>query len=711
DKMRPVTNNEVTGSAKTVDWTKAFIEEHPFFAQWADPGIKIPMTDFPLAAFSDVYAVKLEYDDKPIAVLHQEPTQEIYRQTVRMPNWEAIKRQFYNTGQPDDHPFKVLMDHHHAHRSSATGASQLALHLEHHDDKSSVTFVNLAASGAMMGKGVLAPYNGVHELKFLDSVDGYLPKHQGKEGLQPQIAHARDMVGHRSIDHIYLSVGGNDVGFANVIEVMMTAHTDDADEYDKTVEEMLRLLDSGRWDIGNFEWSLVEGAMEHKERALGLDNLYLDYQYVNGQLAELVEDDKFSGDVTLIGYPDLSSSFRETEPSLKTDKFGQLDAYFCNINVKAAQDPTLHQTFGERAQIGSQYVVAPPIDIDLEFNSYEFQIAHEDVILPLFDHMEDAVEALNGLGSPVKWSFLDQGELPRYHGICGTSYSRFDFKDQISRYHAGNRRNGTYLTNTVAEDKKRAWYRSPQAGAGIQRGEAVTNTGLFHPNEFGYRYVGRRMMEELEFYGAELEDESYITGERRNQFQDVNDSIPEGRRLTRVNTNDAFRGTLKGSQDAAAYRLLTTDRRCTSLSITLDEASREAGLAIWIFNQNGEKLHSSHDNPKPSSFGLLKVEGQPVQSGQFQVSDKRTKAIVERLQDNIYGGRFCPPEAYKKLEEKRIQDAQTGTVSILAEHRNEIGIVIAHGDNRKFDPMTGRGDNRTDMRRRAISFKGGIFGE
>ena len=88
------------------------------------------------------------------------------------------------------------------HRSALAGPAQAAIQLEQADEKTSVTFVHLACSGATIEEGVLGPYEGIES--------GAL--------LPPQVEQMRDLVGEREIDALLVSIGANDVQFSTLIE-------------------------------------------------------------------------------------------------------------------------------------------------------------------------------------------------------------------------------------------------------------------------------------------------------------------------------------------------------------------------------------------------------------------------------------------------------------------------------------------------------------
>ena len=100
------------------------------------------------------------------------------------------------------------------HRSANAGSAQAARLLEQADPKTSVTFVHLACSGAEIIRGLVNGYDGVNgDMPFeLDSE----PEGDLLPDLDPQAEAAADLIGDREIDALYLSIGGNDVGFGPI---------------------------------------------------------------------------------------------------------------------------------------------------------------------------------------------------------------------------------------------------------------------------------------------------------------------------------------------------------------------------------------------------------------------------------------------------------------------------------------------------------------
>jgi PKD repeat protein len=94
------------------------------------------------------------------------------------------------------------------HRSAQAPAARAALWLENASAQSSVTFIHLACSGAKVDEGLLKSFKGeeaqVTQLEQLLGVGGNFTD-----------------VGGRRIDTLFLSVGGNDVGFADIVGTCM----------------------------------------------------------------------------------------------------------------------------------------------------------------------------------------------------------------------------------------------------------------------------------------------------------------------------------------------------------------------------------------------------------------------------------------------------------------------------------------------------------
>ncbi|MAK60229.1 MAG: hypothetical protein CMK09_04565 [Ponticaulis sp.] len=701
-------NNE-EGTFYTVDWTKNHMQEIPFFAQWADPGTPIPMHDNTVFAYSELKTEKAPYDGKDYTLITSEWNKVTYKADINMPNWPAIKSAI--TRNPEDPRYKVLMDHHHAHRSSATGASQLALHLEYHDDKSSVTFINLAASGATIDKGLLGPYKGVFELKSAQNMDTYLPRYQGKIGLRPQFDELEDLLGTRTADDVFISVGGNDVGFANIIAIFLSAWDGDSQEVDRgtggglswlgidnSVANMLKNFYDGQWTKNDFGLSLQTVFVDDfTEDQAGLDRLEEKYNAVGRKIDSLAAPVER---VSFIEYPNFSAAARnDLEPKIRkrvTDPETNLDipdVHYCDLVLWALDDPAV-----------------PLPSKALDFDPIEFKVAEQQVLRQLNRKIASNVEKLRRNHADIEWNVVQQGGLPAAHGICGYgNYNRFDFADTYERYVDTNRKSGRFLTSSVGDQPGTAWYRNMFVGAAVQRGTPTTNTGLFHPNEYGYRHVGRRMFDELEFYGAEF---------RRDQrFSDPDDGISESARI-RGQEGDTFKGELIGSHDVSMYTLAATGRRCepTTLRVKSDRP-----VALTAFARNGEVIASTLEARQPTQEPETRRigEGMPgADTGEDLSIVRNTPGIIRQpapvVSDEllIEDDRFCKAQDYEFLDKVRTEEkdktgsANQATLTYFTESYPAAYIAVSHIENDKFDPVTGRGDNRDDLEAEPISFEG-----
>jgi hypothetical protein len=92
------------------------------------------------------------------------------------------------------------------HRSANAAAAQAALAIQNADPHASVTFISVAASGAQITTGALQGYRGT------------IPPTLDSGLLEPQLQQVKELIGKRTIDALVMSLGGNDVGFANIVE-------------------------------------------------------------------------------------------------------------------------------------------------------------------------------------------------------------------------------------------------------------------------------------------------------------------------------------------------------------------------------------------------------------------------------------------------------------------------------------------------------------
>jgi hypothetical protein len=104
------------------------------------------------------------------------------------------------------------------HRSSRNGSARAAQLLESLDPHTSVTYLNLACSGAKTMEGLLEPYDGVDRLALEKYPEVELRKAGLIPKLPPQIQQAAVLVGDREIDALDISIMANDADFSEIVE-------------------------------------------------------------------------------------------------------------------------------------------------------------------------------------------------------------------------------------------------------------------------------------------------------------------------------------------------------------------------------------------------------------------------------------------------------------------------------------------------------------
>jgi hypothetical protein len=706
-----------SGKVEVVDRNKNFMQQRPFFDQWADPGTAIPLT-VPkdanrLYAYSDMEKDDKTYRDmnvrtgrsksKKLEVFEGVWDKWTYRSSLtgKEPDWEVIKTD--HAGQ-----YRMLMNHHAAHRSSAAAASQLALHLESHDDKSSVTFINLAASGATIRDGVLGRYAGVEELKSLRNPTRFRPRDRnGEIGLEPQVDELEYLLGSRHADSVYLSVGGNDVGFANIIAVFLTAFDGDSEHMDSVVGRMMNSFRDGQWS-GDYLGGMAQtlgNAYGNFEPLTGLDNLTAAYLELAQSLAGL----NINGDINLVGYPDFSSSTRQNTADFGDETYvadAALGTHYCNLKVKAESDPALI--------------------FDLDFDPIEFKVASEKIISELTRVMKESVTAINRKVPGPDWNYIDLGDEPRTHGICGR-HPYFNrrygvdnleeaYTTRLTRPSASDQR-ADLLTSSFADRNGYRWYRHPRDGAAIQHGLPTSNKGMFHPNEFGYRHAARTMMHAVEPYGAEFFPPKSMPSLHRDEtgadrFADPDDTIREARLTIGFKPGDGV-GRLNSVDDVQIFKFMAPSNRCTPKRLRLTPTTPTSRpLNIRVLGINGEVLANSYSRDALAFFGPTDESLQArtetvdglIKGNRLPDSVNDTIAEVMTDPDDTASDRYCDAADYDAIPASR-QDKTGSEVSFLKEHRHAIYVAVSHADNPRFDPITGRGDVRDADPIKPVSFE------
>lgn len=523
---------------------------------------------------------------------------------------------------------RVRAEHLVSHRSSFTHASQFAIELEAASDKSSVTFINLAQTGATVKTGMLEPYSGA-----TNEIDDY------KMQMDPQIDQLRALVNGRSIDDLYLSIGGNDVGFAYLITALMAGS-----ESENDFKQIMRMSETGDW--ANVGWDIVFGeALKNPDTGefpttTGFNNLGGAYAKLEARFDAMRNDGQLGGPVTLITPPFFGSSHKTGWQDLgegvfaaeRIERFGDTQALYCAENVDPHQEPN--------AFIGTVQTVIS------EFSPREFKWVDENI----FPRLVATMKAIANQ-KETDWTVIEQGILPGRHGLCGTpAYPPVGFAPSHPVDYEAARQTG------------RRWYRSSDEAAAIQTGVEMTNLGMFHPNELGYAHVRELMKAQhpamaIEYPGA--------------PFADIDDSI--------VEVKDApgfFAGsrsvTLASPQDVALLKTSVGVGRSVFFRIN---SSRGAPLVLHLFGENGALLASTSPAHQVDMNALRSVFEQFNGKGADDQLLVAMAPVQSHLANNIVS----------VLGEQSLQ--------YKSDRQRTLYLAVSDARNVWFDPITGGGDD------------------
>lgn len=333
-----------------------------------------------------------------------------------------------------------------AHRSTAGWPAQVATAVEIGDRHSSVTFVDLAASSARIGSGILRPH------PFLR--------------LPPQLEQLESIIGGRTIDVLMVQVGGNDIGFSQVIRELV-----DADPLlDPICYETM--LDNARLSLGDGRWD--------RDVTLGYDPPFgIACRPTGGMRASL---------------PGLGGLDREFDALAA----GLADLPIERVIVVEYPDPTGSRASGEtcREIVGD---TTPPFGFH-EVDEQEQQWGRDLVLGPLNDAIGRAADRHGWELVPgVAAAFLAG------HGYCADwpdyGYPRDYlaapslFRDPLDHPSGWYRVPGPYGGPLVLNRGGVSWYRTASQSAALQ-GPAprFLTSGTLHPNELGHAAISRMVL-------------------------------------------------------------------------------------------------------------------------------------------------------------------------------------------------------------------------
>ena len=424
-------------------------------------------------------------------------------------------------------------DHIRSHRSSYTHGSQLALELEGKSDKSSVTYVNLAQTGATVQKGLIGNYGGSGEAWR----EANLPGSYGTNGTMcPQTEMLKAISGGRNADDIFLSVGGNDVGFALAITALYIAHDGDTTGYDhtdagpcrgavRTACSMIKAVQNGDW-----EWfqNLIEfGSIKGGEGLEGLIGLSDQYTRAHNALSAALGDLYQPSNLTLIAPPYFGRRTPLEDPAEVDLVFsGGADPGYENVSAGEIID-----TDGNPVETSYCYLRTNHRGVtDLHIIPKEFEVADYEVYRPLVEKMRQAAQHYG-------WNFVTQpaAEVAPL-GICQPSpYGKYG-NPGFSPGHPVPQAKGTVRGYRTTGDSM-----TYQHGV---RGDTPTTKGQFHPNEFGYALTKKLISPKASTLAHAL-----------YALTDRNDTMSEASQNTALAINRSHRVAAPSGTDVDLYRI------------------------------------------------------------------------------------------------------------------------------------------------------------
>ncbi len=339
----------------------------------------------------------------------------------------------------------VEASHRDAHRSTLAWPSQVALALERSDPRSSVTFVSLADSGATVDRGLAAP---------------------ASPGGGSQVSQASGLVGDRDVDVVLLSIGGNDIGFSNVIRGLVDAdRVFDPICYSVDLDNVWAAVDDGDWNRASsieyrFDrpWQLGCRAVRRGDTPVlpGMSGLPAALDRAGAAIEGGLDPDA----VYVAEYPDPSG--RQRDGDLGT----------CGEIVGDTTPPFRFHEIDLAEQEEGRVRVLEPLNGAIR----EAAARHGWVYL-------DGVAAAFGAGHGYCAPWPDYGYPDEYTARPGFLTSRLDYPEGWYR----NPGVGGTLPESGSDV---SWYRSAAQSAVLQGPDArYATAGTLHPNELGHRAI------------------------------------------------------------------------------------------------------------------------------------------------------------------------------------------------------------------------------
>jgi hypothetical protein len=346
-----------------------------------------------------------------------------------------------------------------SHRSTLAWPAQAALAIELADPHTSVTFISVAETGAMIKRGLIGEFQSASKLEGLEGL-GKMP---------PQVLQVRDLVLDRRIDVMTISVGINDIGFSNLATALMIkgAYISGTPLPEITEATLNPTLDNGDWDGLIANGVLIPQISEMLERNIpwrdrpGFNNLPLDYEELKAFMFDPVrgalEDNVDNDDIYVMEYPDPTSFLNEEG------------------GIQYCWEIMAHFNWFFEA-------------IGARIDGSELEWVDENVLRRLNNVVREAAVKNDWNYVPGVAAIFSNGG----HGYCATP-------PYPSKKYPGNPFSGGPQILPYPNTPGISWFRTAHASSIIEGPVEHTKTiGTLHPNELGHRAVSEVLLANLE---------------------------------------------------------------------------------------------------------------------------------------------------------------------------------------------------------------------
>lgn len=211
------------------------------------------------------------------------------------------------------------------------------------------------------------------------------------------------------------------------------------------------------------------------------------------------------------------------------------------------------------------------------------------------------------------------------------------------------------------------------------------------------------MMEALKPYGAELVAPSRLASmhhdsKGKDRFSDPDDSIREATDTVGLRADDG-RGALEGLHDVKMFKVKVTAERCEPVTITLNPSQTlTTPLTLRVYGRNGALIAAS-DRQVPNRLLNVGLQGQVkplkgIMANKPHLRDTRMLRANSNVAEPTNSDTCRPSD---QLNLPRAKQTETGAeVSFIKAYHRDIYVAVSHAQNSDYDPITGRGDIRSE---------------